>query len=57
MGLLYKIYQTVQEGHEREHDVTDGQAEMEGGALEADLPVSLVHLLANPIGRASGEQA
>ncbi|WP_372630394.1 hypothetical protein [Cohnella sp.] len=52
MGLLYTIYQSVQDGHEREREASDV---LSGQEEAADIPVSLVHLLANPIGRAAGE--
>ncbi len=57
MGLLYKIYQTLQEGHEREADATDDRSGMEDEASAADFPVSLAQLLANPVGGESGEQS
>ncbi|PRX65723.1 hypothetical protein B0G52_11777 [Cohnella sp. SGD-V74] len=52
MGLLYTIYQSVQDGQEREREASD---DLSGQEEAGDIPVSLVHLLANPIGRAAGE--
>ncbi|MFC4597313.1 hypothetical protein [Cohnella hongkongensis] len=55
MGLLYRIYQSVQEGQEREGAEADDVGGQESGPAAVDVPVSLLQLLSRPIGGA-GDQ-
>jgi|GEM_PF-3175693 len=59
MGLLYQIYQSVHEREESAHAESEsGETDLTGSA-ERDAPLSLVELLARPLGagRAAEETA
>lgn len=53
MGLLYKIYQSVQIDREPDEDDLAGRTET---FAPDELPVSLLQLLANPVGGAAGRK-
>jgi len=55
MGLLYKIYQSVQIGLDREQEEDELSGRTEAASAD-ELPVSLLQLLANPVGGAAGRE-